>query len=143
MNVSFGLYRGSTLPFGLDLLFLGGSFVLMGMAAREFLLAKKIPLWLAGVCLVVAVGCGVMNYRISGNYQVEFVECFVGNPFFFYLSAISGVAVVVAMSQWAAEQEVDGDSVRQHSIGRWLEWCGRSSLAIYAIHWIFSRPLFS
>lgn len=138
MNVPFEQFRGSTMPFGLDLLFLGGSFVLLGMAAREYLLAKQIPLWLAGVCLVVAVVCGVVNYRISGNHQVELFEQFTGNPIFFYLSALSGIIVVVAMSQRAAEQDMDGDSVRQHSVVRWMEWCGRSSLAIYAIHWIFT-----
>ena len=180
MNVPYEQFKGSTLPFGGDLLLFGGSFVVLGMAARGYLLEKKIPLWLAGVSMVVAIVCGVLNYRISGNHHAGFFEQFLGNPAFFYLSAISSIVVIIAMCQWLAEQGRDGDAVpgsssgsgsgvcsgvgpssvpgaeaasdfstpsgrhgaiadffRNHSLRRWLEWCGGSSLAIYAIHWMF------
>ena len=167
MNVPFDQFKGSTLPFGGDLLFLGGSFVVLGMASREYLLDKRIPLWLAGACLVAAIVCGVVNYRITGNYQVEFFEHFIGNPLFFYLSALSSIVVTIAICQRveaqgaaavsvshnalapdsvavpASEsharqgQHLATNSCRRISVSRWLEWCGSSSLAIYAIHWMF------
>lgn len=197
MSVPFEQFRGSTLPFGGDLLFLGASFVVLGMASKDYLLDKRIPLWLAAVSMVVAIVCGVLNFRVSGNHHVEFFEHFIGNPAFFYLSAISSIIVIVTMCQWVAEQGRDGDAVlgassgsgvevasdfstpsgqhgaiadycqrqlssessarrgksfatipcRRLSLSRWLEWCGRSSLAIYAIHWMFApfvcAPIFN
>ena len=151
---------------------------MLGMAARGYLLEKRFPLWLAGVCMVVAIVCGVVNFRVSSNHHVEFFEHFIGNPAFFYLSAISSILVIIAMCQRLAERGRDGDAVpgsssgsgdcsgvgpssvpgaeaasdfstpsgrhgaiadffRNHSLRRWLEWCGSSSLAIYAIHWMF------
>lgn len=168
MNVPFDQFKGSTLPFGGDLLLLGGSFVVLGMAARGYMLEKRFPLWLAGVCLVIAIVCGVLNFRVSGNHHVEFFEHFIGNPVLFYLSAISSIVVIIAMcqlvafSRWMASRDGRipnrleclslstcrwkesycatrklGGACRRFSFTRWVEWCGSSSLAIYAIHWMF------
>ncbi len=89
------------------------------------------------------------------------------NPFFFYLSSLSSIVVVIAICQRVEAQGSAAVSVsynapvsasvavpasesharqgqhlattpsRRISVRRWLELCGSSSLAIYAIHWMF------
>ena len=117
-------FRGSTLPYGLDILFLGGFFVVSGMAMGRWLLERKVPVGVAMLSLAVAVVCGVMNYRICGDYHVEFIDAFIGNPVLFLLTAIGAILCFVAICKRLPD-------------GRLIGWCGRLSLAIYAVHWIF------
>lgn len=117
-------FRGSTLPYGLDILFLGGFFVVSGMAMGKWLLERKVSVWGAMLSLVVAVICGIMNYRVCGYYHVEFIESYIGNPVLFLLTASGAILCFVAICQRLPE-------------GRLISWCGRLSLAIYAVHWIF------
>ena len=116
--------HGSTLPYGLDILFLGGFFVVSGMAMGKWLLERKVPVWVAMLSLAVAVVCGVMNYRICGDYHVEVIEAFIGNPVLFLLTASGAILCFVAICQRLPDERLIG-------------WCGRLSLAIYAVHWIF------
>ena len=121
--VPFDGTHGSTLPYSLDILFLGGFFVVLGMAIGRWLLERKIPVWVAVLALAVAVVCGVMNYHICGSYHVEIIESFIGNPVLFLLTASGAILCFVAICQRLPD-------------GRLLGWCGRLSLAIYAVHWI-------
>ena len=123
LDVPFEKYRGATLPFKMDLIFLGGSFVVLGILLRNYLSNNKFPLWLIGVLLLVAIGAGTWNYYISGKYQVEFFECFVGNPVLFYISSIASILVFVSLCQ----------RIRSLSF---VEKFGRYSLSIYAMHWV-------
>ena len=127
-------FRGSTLPYGLDILFLGGFFVVSGMAMGKWLLERKVPVWVTMLSLAVAVVCGVMNYRICGDYHVEFIEAFIGNPVLFLLTASGAILCFVAICQRLSD-------------GRLIGWCGWLSLAIYAVHWIFvpfvDAPIFN
>ena len=75
-----------------------------------------------------------MNYRVCGSYHVEIIESFIGNPVLFLLTAIGAILCFVAICQRLPD-------------GRLLGWCGRLSLAIYAVHWIFvpfvDAPIFN
>ena len=78
-------FHGSTFPYGLDVLFLGGFFVVIGMAMGTFLLKRKIPVWVALISFAIAVVCGVINYRICGCYHISILDTFIGNPLLFLL----------------------------------------------------------
>lgn len=91
---------------------------------------KKLPVWLCGVLALISCSISILSEYIrlqrTGNVLVS--VSFNTNWNLLYTFAI--IILIFRIREAAVNCSV-----------KWLEWCGRASMEIFLIHWVFENAL--
>lgn len=116
IGLIYGRVNLQTLPWSLEVSLVAVSFYYMGFLSQKVLSEKKVD-WFLPVLFIVGAAFALMNHR------VDLLSHTYGNWFYFYLSALAGIGLIIGVSQiWPM---------------KFLQILGRDSLFILAFHQVF------
>lgn len=117
---------GKGLPWSLDIALLVCGFTALGYWVRNKITCL-LPPWVYALLLGLFVFCVEVNMSESG-FTVDMYSCRLGNYGLFYAGALLGIVLMQRVVMWLLPL-------------KWLDFFGRNSLVVYALHYIFILPL--